>query len=148
MHSLSIGVLSMQSNVFKCLLSRNRFPIFQPCGRTDGSRLACGEPVSLSKNKKPPFNFRVGKALHTIPASHPRRQARLSERVKKLDNLPWATCAMIGHGPWKPHSIFKSHFKQRLSHTVRSCCRCVLHGGKHKIRKQASLVQGVYTPIK
>lgn len=23
-------------------------------------------------------------------------------------------CAMIGHGPWKPHSIFKSHFKSEV----------------------------------
>lgn len=90
---------------------RSCFPISQPRGRTDVSQSARGEPESLSKNKQPSFNFRVGKALHTILASHPRRQASCLEELK---DSPQATCPTFGYGPWKPHSIFKSHFKSEV----------------------------------
>lgn len=135
----------MSSSAWRALLFGNCFPIFQPCGRTDGSKFSCGEPVSLSKTKKPPFNFRVGKALHAIRASHPRRQARHSEDLK---NCPWATCALIGYSPREPHSIFKSHFKSEVEpHSKVLLLLCTAWTEAQK-KNQASSMQGLCPPMK
>lgn len=135
----------MSSSARRALLFGNDFPIFQLCGRTDGSKFSCGEPVSLSKTKKPPFNFRVGKALHTIRASHPRRQARHSEDLK---NCPWATSALIGYGPWEPHSIFKSHFKSEVEPHSKVLLLLCTAWTEAKEKNRASSVQGLCPPMK
>lgn len=63
---------------------KNAFLSLQPCGRADVFPLVHEEPESLSKNEQTSFNFRVGKALHTMPASHPRRETGRSEELRDL----------------------------------------------------------------
>lgn len=67
--------------------------------------------LSLSKNKQTSFNFRTGKALHTMPASHPRRRSRSSEELRGLCQV---TLPEFGNGPWELNSILKSGFSPEV----------------------------------
>lgn len=48
------------------------------------SLFAHEELESLSKNKQISFNFRIGRALHTMPASHPSRETGNTEVSRGL----------------------------------------------------------------
>lgn len=90
----------------------------------DAFPFAREEPGSLSKDKRTSFNFRVEKALHTMSASHPRREIGKAEELR---DLSWASWPVFGDGPWELGSIFNLVLVQMLScDTVLPLCSAVV----------------------
>ena len=107
----------------------------------DAFPFACEEPRSLSKNKWTSFNFRVGKALHTMSASHPRKEIGKAEELR---DLSWAMWPVFGDGPWELGSIFNLVLVQLLNcDTVLPLCSAVMQRSVKQI-KQGFLAQGIY----
>lgn len=73
--------------------------------------IAYEEPESLSKNRQTSFNFGVGKALHTMPASHPRRETGCLEELRDLSQAAWPE---FGYGPGELDSTGKSGFSPEV----------------------------------
>ena len=90
----------------------------------DAFPFAREEPGSLSKDKRTSFNFRVEKALHTMSASHPRREIGKAEELR---DLSWASWPVFGDGPWALGSIFNLVLVQMLNcDTVLPLCSAVV----------------------
>lgn len=109
--------------------------------QADAFPFAREEPGSLSKNRQTSFNFRVGKALHTMSASHPRRETGNAEELR---DLSWATWPVFGDGPWELGSILNLVLVQMLNcNAVLPLCSALVQGSVKEI-KQGSSAQGIY----
>lgn len=89
----------------------NAFLSPQICSRADVLPFAREEPESLSKNRQTSFNFRIGKTLHTTPASCPRGETGSSEESRDLSQAPWPE---FGQSPGELDFLLKSGFSPEV----------------------------------
>lgn len=69
------------------------------------------EPGSLPKSRQTSFNFRIGKTLHTMAASYPRREIGSSKESRDLSQATWPE---FGQAPGELDFILKFGFSPEV----------------------------------